>query len=158
MLCTQDAPLHFTESDNNQPNRKRSRETAHRLHDTANHGMMQSIRADGRYFTNQVSIDFPHLISSPFCPKISANPIRLEDVHSFIRETALTMANEIKFQKCIRGWCVLIQPLTSSRRQSIRFQHYHNSTRLTHLQFPYQKAQLEYLIQTLFCPKGEWKF
>lgn len=98
MLCTQDAPLHFTESDDDQPNRKRSHEAAHRLHDTVNRGTMQSIRADGRYFTNQASIDFSHLISSPFSQKNSANPIRLEDVHSFIRETVLTMANGIKFQ------------------------------------------------------------
>ena len=98
MPCTQDAPLHFTESDNNQPNRKRSREAAHRLHDTVNRGTMQSIRADGRYFTNQASIDFSHLISSPFCPKPPANPIHLEDVHSFIRETVLTMVAGIKRQ------------------------------------------------------------
>jgi len=53
----------------NQPNRKRSREAAHRLHDTVNRGTMQSIRADGRHFTNQASIDFSHLISSPFSRK-----------------------------------------------------------------------------------------
>lgn len=58
MPCTQDTPLHFTESDNNQPNRKRSREAAHRLHDTANRVTVQSIRTDGRYFTNPASIDF----------------------------------------------------------------------------------------------------
>lgn len=69
MPCTQDTPLHFTESDNNQPNRKRSREAAHRLHDTANRGTVQSIRTDGRYFTNPASIDFSHPISSPFSRK-----------------------------------------------------------------------------------------
>ena len=80
MPCTQDAPLHFTESDDNQPNRKRSRKAAYRMHDTVNRGMVQSIRADGRYFTNQASIVFSHLISSPFCPKISVNPNHLERV------------------------------------------------------------------------------
>ena len=98
MLCTQDAPLHFTESDDDQPNRKRSYKTAHRLHDTVNHGTVQAIYAEDRYFTNQASIDFSHLISSPFCPKTSANPIHLEDVHSFIRETVLTMVTGIKRQ------------------------------------------------------------
>ena len=84
MPCTQDTPLRFTESDDNQPNRKRSREAAHRLHDTVNRGTMQSIRADGRYFTNQASIDFSHLISSHFCPKYSANPVCSQSVYSFI--------------------------------------------------------------------------
>ena len=67
------------------------------------HGMMQSIRADGRYFTNPARIDFSHLISSPFCSKISSNPIRLENVHSFIRETVLTMANGIRYQSVDLG-------------------------------------------------------
>ena len=66
MPCTQDAPLHFTKSDDNQPNRKGSQGAAHRLHDTVNRGTVQSIRADGSYFMNQASIDFPCLISSPF--------------------------------------------------------------------------------------------
>ena len=96
MLCTQDAPLHFTESDNNQPNRKRSREAAHRLHDTVNRGTMQSIRADGRYFTNQASIDFSHLISRQLCPKISANPVRLESVHSLICKIVLAKTSGVK--------------------------------------------------------------
>ena len=82
MTCTQDASVRFTESGDNQPNRKRSREAAHRLHDTVNHGTVQSIRAGGKYFTNPASIDFPHLISSLFYQKISANPVRLESVHS----------------------------------------------------------------------------
>ena len=69
MPCTQDTPLHFTESDNNQPNCKRSREAARRLHDTANRVTVQSIRTDGRYFTNPASIDFSHRISSPFARK-----------------------------------------------------------------------------------------
>ena len=90
--------MYFVESDDNQPNRKRSRETAYQRHGTANRGTVQSIRADGRYFTNQASIDFSHLISSPFCPKTSANLIHLEDVHSFIRETVLTMVAGIKRQ------------------------------------------------------------
>ena len=98
MLCTQGVPLYFTDSDDNQLNRKRSHETAHRLHDTVNRGMVQSIRADGRYFTNPASIDLFFLISSLFCPKISANPVRLEDVYSFIRETVLAMAAGIKCQ------------------------------------------------------------
>ena len=38
MPCTQGAPLHFTESDNNQPNRKMSREIAHELIYTVNRG------------------------------------------------------------------------------------------------------------------------
>ena len=76
MPCTQDTPLHFTKSDDNQQNRKMSREAAYRLHDTVNRGTVQSIRADGRYFTNPVSIDFSHLISSPFFLKILANPHR----------------------------------------------------------------------------------
>ena len=66
MPCTQDTPLLFTESDDNQLNHKRAREAAHRLHDTVNRGTVQSIRADGSYFMNQASIDFPCLISSPF--------------------------------------------------------------------------------------------
>ena len=96
MPCTKDAPLHFTESDNNQPNRKRSREAAHRLHDTVNRGTMQSIRADGRHFTNQASIDFSHLISRQLCPKISANPVRLESVHSLICKTVLAKTSGVK--------------------------------------------------------------
>lgn len=64
----------------------------------------------------------------------------------------------MSLQERIRSRYVLIQPLTSSHCQSTRFQHYHNSTRLTHLQLAYQKARLEYLILTLFCPKWEWKF
>ena len=84
MPCTQDAPLHFTESDDNQPNRKRSRKAAYRMHDTVNRGMVQSIRADGRYFTNPTSIDFSHLISSHFCPKITANSAHSQRVYSFI--------------------------------------------------------------------------
>lgn len=84
MLCTQDAPLHFTESDDDQPNRKRSHEAAHRLHDTVNRGTMQSIRADGRYFMNPASIDFPCLISSLFFLKILANPARSQSIYSSI--------------------------------------------------------------------------
>ena len=84
MPCTQDAPLYFVESDDNQPNRKRSRETAYQRHDTANRGTVQSIRADGRYFMNPASIDFPCLISSLFCLKILANPARSQSVYSFI--------------------------------------------------------------------------
>ena len=84
MSCTQDAPLHFTESDDSQPNRKRSREAAHRLHDTVNRGTVQSIRADARYFTNPESIDFSCLISSRFCTKISVNLSRSQSVYSFI--------------------------------------------------------------------------
>ena len=95
--------MHFAESDDMQPNSKGAHETAHWLHCTVNHGTVQSIYTDGRYFTNPASIDFSHLISSPFCPKISANPIRLEDVHSFIRETVLTMVNGIKFQPADLG-------------------------------------------------------
>ena len=59
----------FTESADNQLNRKRSRGAAHRLHDAVNRGMVQSIHADGRYFTNPASIDFSHRISSPFARK-----------------------------------------------------------------------------------------
>ena len=84
MSCTQDTPLHFTESDYNKPNRKRSREAAHRLCCTVNRGMVQSIRTDGRYFTNPASVDFPCLISSPFELKISLNPHRSQIVFSFI--------------------------------------------------------------------------
>ena len=84
MPCTQDIPLHFTESDDNQLNHKRAREAAHRLHDTVNRGTVQSIRADGSYFMNQASIDFPCLISSLFCLKILANPARSQSVYSFI--------------------------------------------------------------------------
>ena len=73
MLCTQDAPLYFVESDDNQPNRKRSRETAYQRHGTANRGTVQSIRADGRYFTDQVSIDFSHRISSPYSSEANIN-------------------------------------------------------------------------------------
>ena len=56
--CTQDTPLHFTESDDMQPNHKRSHEAAHYPHDTVNRGMVQSIRANGQYFINLTSIDF----------------------------------------------------------------------------------------------------
>ena len=89
--CTQDTPLHFTESDDNQPNRKRSREAAHRLHDTVNRGTVKSIRADGRYFTNPSTIDFSRLILSPFSPKITANSACSQSVYSFIWKTVLTI-------------------------------------------------------------------
>ena len=69
MPCTQDAPLYFVESDDNQPNRKRSREAAYRLHDTVNRGMVQSIRADGRYFTNPARIDFSAGFQALFAQK-----------------------------------------------------------------------------------------
>ena len=69
MPCTQDAPLRFTESDDNQLNRKRPREAVYWLHDAVNRGMVQSIHADGKYFTNPASIDFSHRISSPFARK-----------------------------------------------------------------------------------------
>ena len=84
MPCTQDTPLHFTESDDNQLNRKRPREAAYWLHDAVNRGTMQSIRADSRYFTNQASIDFHCLTSSPFCLEILANSACLQSVYSFI--------------------------------------------------------------------------
>ena len=84
MPCTQAAPLRFTESDDNQLNRKRSRETTHRLYCAVNRGTVQSIRADSRYFTNQASIDFHCLISSLFCLKILANSACLQSVYSFI--------------------------------------------------------------------------
>ena len=71
MPCTQGVPLHFTESDDMQPNRKRSRETAHRLHDTVNRGMVQSIYADGRYFTHPTSVGF---FVSDFKPFLPENP------------------------------------------------------------------------------------
>lgn len=84
MPCTQDAPLRFTESDDNQLNRKRSRETTHRLYCAVNRGTVQSIRADGRYFMNPASIDFPCLISSLFFLKILANPARSQSIYSSI--------------------------------------------------------------------------
>ena len=84
MPCTQDAPLHFTESDDNQTNRKRSREAAHRLHDTVNRVTVQPMRTDGRYFTNPASIAFSCLILSPFCLKILANSACLQSVYSSI--------------------------------------------------------------------------
>ena len=84
MLCTQDAHLHFTESDDNQLNRKRSRETAYRLHETANRVTVQPMRADGRYFTNPAGIDFSSLISRSSCPKIPVNPYRSQSIYSFI--------------------------------------------------------------------------
>ena len=73
MPCTQDTPLHFTESDDNQLNRKRPREAAYWLHDAVNRGMVQSIHADGRYFTNPASIDFSHRISSPYSSEANIN-------------------------------------------------------------------------------------
>ena len=91
MPCTQDAPLYFVESDDNQPNRKRSRETAYQRHGTANRGTVQSIRTDGRYFMNPASIDFPCLISSLFFLKILANPARSQSIYSSIWKTALTI-------------------------------------------------------------------
>jgi len=84
MPCTQDAPLHFTESDDNQPNRKRSRKAAHRLHDTVNRGMVQSIRTNEKHFTNPASIDLSRLISSLFLMKILANLACSQSVYSFI--------------------------------------------------------------------------
>ena len=69
MPCTQDAPLHFTESDDNLLNRKRSRETTHRLHDTVNRGTVQSIRANEKHITNPATIDFSRLILSLFFRK-----------------------------------------------------------------------------------------
>ena len=84
MPCTQYAPLHFTESDDNQSNRKRSREAAHRLHDTVNRGTVQSIRANEKHITNPSTIDFSRLILSPFSPKITANSARSQSVYSFI--------------------------------------------------------------------------
>ncbi|CAH0540502.1 hypothetical protein [Oscillospiraceae bacterium] len=45
---------------------------------------MQSIRADGRYFTNPAGIDFSALISRPSCPKIPVNPYRSQSIYSFI--------------------------------------------------------------------------
>ena len=101
MPCTQDAPLHFMESDDNQPNRKRSHEAAQRLHDTVNRGMVQSIRADGRYFTNPASIDFSYLISSLFYQKILANPVRLESVHSLAWHTIWQYSSESNFNPSI---------------------------------------------------------
>ena len=85
MPSTQTAPLHFTESDDNQPNRKRSHEAAHRLHDTANRGTVQSIRADGRYFTNPAGIDFSCLILSPFAKKLCES----ESVCGYIKNQVL---------------------------------------------------------------------
>ncbi len=79
-----DAPLHFMELDGNQPNHKRSREAAHRLHCAVNRGAVQSIREDGRYFTNPASIDFSCLILSPFCQKIAVNLACLQSVYSLI--------------------------------------------------------------------------
>ena len=76
--------LHFTESDDNQSNRKRSREAAHRLHDTVNRGTVQSIRANEKHITNPSTIDFSRLILSPFSPKITANSARSQSVYSFI--------------------------------------------------------------------------
>ena len=76
--------MHVTESDDNQQNRKIPREAAHRLHDTVNRGTVQSIRADGRYFTNPASIDFSRLISSSFSPKNPVNPVCSQSVYSFI--------------------------------------------------------------------------
>ena len=84
MPCTQDAPLHFTESDDNQLNRKRSRETTHRLYCAVNRGTVQSIRANEKHITNPSTIDFSRLILSPFSPKITANSARSQSVHSFI--------------------------------------------------------------------------
>ena len=89
MPCTQDTPLRFTESDDNQLNRKRPREAAYWLHDTVNRGTVQSIRANEKHITNPSSIDFSHLISRQLCPKISANPVRLKSVHSLICKTVL---------------------------------------------------------------------
>ena len=66
MPCTQDAPLHFTESDDNQLNRKRSRETTHRLYCAVNRGTVQSIRANEKHITNPSTIDFFPLDSKPF--------------------------------------------------------------------------------------------
>ena len=84
MPCTQDTPLRFTESDDNQLNRKRPREAAYWLHDAVNRGMVQSIHADGRYFTNPSTIDFSRLILSPFSPKITASSACSQSVYSFI--------------------------------------------------------------------------
>ena len=84
MPCTQDTPLRFTESDDNQLNRKRSRETTHRLYCAVNRGTVQSIRANEKHITNPSTIDFSRLILSPFSPKITANSARSQSVYSFI--------------------------------------------------------------------------
>ena len=84
MPCTQDAPLRFTESDDNQLSRKRSRETTHRLYCAVNRGTVQSIRANEKHITNPSTIDFSRLILSPFSPKITANSARSQSVYSFI--------------------------------------------------------------------------
>ena len=104
MPCTQDAPLYFVESDDNQPNRKRSRETAYQRHGTANRGTVQSIRADGRYFTNPSSIDFSRLILSPFSPKITANSACSQSVYSFIWKTVLTIFIGLRLFSFFKRW------------------------------------------------------
>ena len=76
--------MHFTESDDNQLNRKRSRETTHRLYCAVNRGTVQSIRANEKHITNPSTIDFSRLILSPFSPKITANSARSQSVYSFI--------------------------------------------------------------------------
>ena len=76
--------MHFTELDDNQLNRKRSREVMHRMHDTANRGTVQSIRAYEKHFTNPASIDLSRLISSLFLMKILANLACSQSVYSFI--------------------------------------------------------------------------
>ena len=53
-----------------QPNRKGSHETAHWLHCAVNHGTVQSIRADDRYFTNPASVDFSSCFQA-FSPRKS---------------------------------------------------------------------------------------
>ena len=71
----------------------RSRASATRY---CNHGMMQSIRANGRTFTNQASIVFSRPISRQLCPRISGNPVRLESVHNFICKTVLAKTAGVK--------------------------------------------------------------
>ena len=57
--------MYFVESDDNQPNRKRSRETAYQRHGTANRGTVQSIRADGRYYFGDYPIDVASKTGTP---------------------------------------------------------------------------------------------
>ena len=96
MPCTQDAPSCFTESDDNQPNRKRSREAAHRLHDAVKRGTVWSIHADNKYFMSQASADSFLPDFKLFCPKSlrARRGLRLHE-------------NSISYLKYLVEFCIL---------------------------------------------------
>ena len=159
MPCTQDAPLYFVESDDNQPNRKRSRETAYQRHDTANRGTVQSIRADGRYFTNPASMAFPYLISSWFCPKVPVKPARLQSGYNFIRR--IPFQPHPRLDRTLRYRDHPIHPHSDKRTTSSSNREYANIfsdfNPITHT-LPDVKMRFQVSIQNTNCPLARFYY